>query len=293
MPARQPFTALCQTLARPTTVGRADLHVHTTASDGEYTPAQVVDLARRSGLVAVAITDHDTVAGVAPARSAADGSRVEIISGVEITAEYLSKEIHLLGLFIRPEDGPLCAALGRLREHRQGRYWEMVARLKRCGVALDDAVLQRQAATGTLGRRHLASLLVKQRQAGSVREAFVRYLGDHARAAVPKLRLAAAEAIALVRGAGGVAAWAHPPYDGWRDRLRGLAALGLGAVEVDFPGHRPSLGRAMCALAAELGLAITGGSDCHGPGHYRRAIGSFGANADELGCLRRRAASGG
>ena len=123
------------------------------------------------------------------------------------------------------------------------------------------------AADVALGRRHLAVLLVQTRQAGSVREAFPRYLGDGGRAAVPKERLPVAEAIALVRGAGGVAGWAHPSYDCTRERLAELRGLGLGAVEADYPGFRPGpRPRAAGAGPPALGLAVTGGSDCHGPG---------------------------
>src|SRR5262245_27898663 len=110
MPARQPFTALCQTTARSRLGGRADLHTHTTHSDGAYTPAKVVDLARRSGLAAVAITDHDTLDGVAEARAAALDSAVEIIAGVEISAEYRGVELHLLGYFVNVDDSSLSYA---------------------------------------------------------------------------------------------------------------------------------------------------------------------------------------
>src|SRR5438552_6469358 len=123
MPKRPLFTSLCQTLGRPASTGRADLHVHTTFSDGEYTPAEVVELARRSGLAAVAVTDHDTLDGVADAQAAA-GSRLEVIPGVEITAESGGRELHLLGLFVRPGDGALRAALDRMAEHRRHRFWE-------------------------------------------------------------------------------------------------------------------------------------------------------------------------
>src|SRR6266446_6892593 len=109
MPARQPFTALCRALARPPATGRADLHVHTTHSDGSYTSAQVVELARRSGLAAVAITDHDTLGGFAEAQAIA-GASLEIVAGVEITTEYRARELHLLGYFVRPDDEPLRAA---------------------------------------------------------------------------------------------------------------------------------------------------------------------------------------
>src|SRR5579884_480640 len=172
MPARQPYTALCQALARGRRAGRADLHVHTTHSDGTYTPAQVVELARRGGLAAVAITDHDTVAGVGPAQEAAVGSGVEVVPGVEISAEHRGRELHLLGYFIRLDDAPLLAALDRLCADRVGRFWEMAERLRRCGVAVDDGELRAHAGGGVLGRRTLAEYLVKTRRAGTVREAF-------------------------------------------------------------------------------------------------------------------------
>src|SRR3954453_19103503 len=135
MPARQPFTQLCQQLARPRHAGRADLHVHTTFSDGTYTPAEIVALARRSGLAALAVTDHDTLDGIAPARQAA-GAALEIISGVEITTEFRGRELHLLGYFVRADDGPLRLALARLSAHRAERFREMVRRLEGLGVTL-------------------------------------------------------------------------------------------------------------------------------------------------------------
>jgi predicted metal-dependent phosphoesterase TrpH len=286
MPARQPFTALCRTAARRPAAGRADLHLHSTHSDGSYTPAQVVELARRSGLGAVALTDHDTLSGLAEARAAA-GSAVEVIAGAEITCEFRGKELHLLAYFVRPEDAALTAALRRLCEHRRRRFWDMVEGLRGHGVSFAEEELKAQAAACSLGRRHLAELLVKARRAGSVREAFVRYLGDGGRVARPKLRLPVGQALALVRGAGGVAAWAHPPYDCTREALAELLGLGLAAVEAEHPATRPSRARQLRAWARELGLAVTGGSDCHGPDHPRRAVGACSVSADELEALRR------
>src|SRR5947207_13427542 len=129
MPARQPFTRLCQLAARPAATGRADLHLHTTHSDGEYTPAQIVDLARRSGLAAAALTDHDTVGGFAAGRAAA-GSGLEVVAGVEISAEYEGRELHLLGYFFRPDDPALMVALAGLRRHRAERFRAMAGRLR-------------------------------------------------------------------------------------------------------------------------------------------------------------------
>ncbi len=148
MPARQPFTALCQLASRGRLAGRADLHLHTTHSDGAYSPAQVVELARRAGLAAVAVTDHDAVGGVAVAREAADGSGVEVIAGVEITAEFRGRELHLLGYFFRTDDGPLTAALEKVCRGRAERFAEMVERLRACGASLD---LRERAAAGRPG----------------------------------------------------------------------------------------------------------------------------------------------
>jgi predicted metal-dependent phosphoesterase TrpH len=289
MPARQPFTALCRTTGRSPAGRRADLHLHTTHSDGSYTPAEVVELAGRCGLGAVALTDHDTLSGLAEARAAAAGSAVEVVAGAEITCGYRGKELHLLAYFVRPDDAALAAALGRLREHRGQRFWDMVERLRRHGVCLDEDELRACAAQGSLGRRHLAELLVRARRAGSVREAFARYLGDRGRVTVPKLRLPVAEAIALVRGAGGVAAWAHPSYDCTREALAELRRLGLGAVEVEYPATRPARGRQLRGWAGEMGLAVSGGSDCHGPDEPRRAVGACTISAGELEALRQAA----
>ncbi len=290
MPAGQPFTQLCQQLSRPRHLGRVDLHLHTTASDGLYSPAQLVDLARRSGLSALAVTDHDTCDGVLPARAAA-ADTLEVCSGVEITAEFRGKELHLLGYFFHLTYEPLQHALRQLRLDRVGRFWEMVERLEAIGVPVAAEDVGAVPEGSTLGRRHLAELLVKTGRAATVREAFQRYLGDHARATVPKKRLAVAEAIALVRGGGGVAAWAHPSYDCTTESLRELHDLGLQALEVEFPACRAGRGKELRALAQQLGLAVTGGSDCHGPGQPRQAVGACSISHPEFLGLKQRAVS--
>jgi hypothetical protein len=286
MPAGQPFTALCQLAARGPHADRVDLHVHTTHSDGTYTPAQVVDLARRAGLAAVAVTDHDTLGGVPAAREAAAGSPLEIVSGVEITSEYRQRELHLLGYFVALNHAGLTAALEDIRRHRIERFREMIERLRGRGVSLEGEEQRMQGAPEALGRRHLAEMLVRARRVATVREAFMRYLGDRGDVAVPKKRLPVAEALALVRDAGGVAAWAHPPYDCTQEHLTELRDLGLGAVEVEYPDLRRSRTLELRGWAERLGLAATGGSDCHGPG--RRGVGSCTISAREFEQLRQR-----
>ena len=162
----------------------------------------------------------------------------------------------------------------------------MALRLHGLGVHINDADVANLGDTTTLGRRHLAELLVQAKQAATVREAFQRYLGDQGRATVPKTRLPVADAIALVRGATGVAAWAHPPYDCNKDVLLELKALGLNAIEAEYPAFTPTRIRKLRQMATELGLAVTGGSDCHGPDQPRRAIGASSITHDELMRLR-------
>ena len=285
MPAGQPFTRLCEQMARPALAGRADLHLHTTASDGTYTPAEIVDLGRRSGLSALAITDHDNLEGIGPARVAA-AECLEVIAGVEVTATFRSKEIHLLGFFFRADDESLNRALADLRQGRSDRFLEMAERLRALGVPVGTEAFAGAGGTIALGRRHLAELVVKAGRAGTVQQAFQRYLGDRGRVSVPKRCLPVAEAVALIRGAGGVASWAHPSYDCTLESLRELRGLGMQALEVDFPSCRPGRGREMRAWAKMLGLAVTGGSDCHGPGAPRRAVGACGLSSIELEQLR-------
>ena len=283
MPQRQPFTALCQFTARGPCTGRADLHTHTTFSDGTYTPAQIVELARRCGLSAVAVTDHDTLGGVSVARAVAPPS-LEVIAGVEITTEYRERELHLLAYFVRLDCPALTAALARIRRHRVDRFHEMVRRLRTCGVDLNSDDLTGVNGPETLGRRHLAEMLVQAGKVGSVREAFSRYLKDGGRAEAPKVRLPVAEALTLVRGAGGVSAWAHPSGDCTLETLAELRDWGLNAVEVEYPEMKRGRTLELRRWAATLGLVVSGGSDCHGPG--KRALGCCSISDAELKSLR-------
>jgi len=268
----------------PSPDARVDLHVHTTCSDGAYTPAQVVELARRAGLPALAITDHDTFAGLEEARAAA-ADRVELVAGVEITCEWHDREFHLLAYFFRPGDDDLRAALERVRRRRVERFHEMIGQLRQHGVHLEDGAVARALLGGVIGRRQLAELLLEGGQVSTYRQAFTRYLGGDG-IAIPSVSLPVAEAIALVRGAGGVAAMAHPAYDCTQEGLAQLKCHGLAAVEVDYPGFRPGRVRRLREWAAALGLAVTGGSDCHGPGDHLREVGARGITWSELQKLR-------
>ena len=265
---------------------RADLHTHTTASDGEFTPQQVVAFARHAKLAALAITDHDTLAALDDARDAT-GDHLELVPGVEITAGFAGREVHLLGYFVRTDHAPLHAILARLCERRRERFLAYIARLAANGYSIPaDRVKLVEDASPSLGRRHVAGLLVACGFAHHRTEAFHRFLGPLAREVLPKELLPLEEAVALVRAAGGVTSLAHPSPDLTDADFRELATLGLDALEVEYPWGRNSPAARLREAAARFGFAITGGSDCHGPDPARRCIGSHAITLDELDVLR-------
>ena len=264
----------------------ADLHVHTTHSDGACTPGDVVRSAAAVGLAALAITDHDTLTAIVPARLEAARVGIELVAGIELTAERDGREIHLLGHFIRPDDPDLVAATDDLRRARDERIIALADRLGELGLRIDLPYLRATFPRATLGRKHLADYLHKTGQVASFRAAFDRFLGDDGPAIVAKPRIPWREAIALIRGAGGVAGWAHPPYDLRWESLRALAEAGLGSVEVAGPGTTPKVSQRWRAWADELGLATTAGSDFHAPDRPGRWVGAITATSAELERLR-------
>ncbi len=270
---------------------RVDLHLHTTFSDGLYTPEQIVELAQRSGLAAIAITDHDTVEGIIPAQEVAWG-HLEVIPAIEMTARYRLLDMHILGYFIQIHDATLQKGLERLHQARIKRLGDMIKRLTGQGVSFSDEDVAALERVPNPGRRHLADILVKNGHVSSRQQAFQRFLGDNPRFAVPQLGLPAQEAIRLIRGAGGVAIWAHPAYDCRRKTLLELRSLGLQGIEVEYPGYRPNRVKQLRQLAGELRMLISGGSDCHGPGDYFRAVGSRSITWQELEWIRQASSEG-
>lgn len=283
MPRSSPFTSVGRRLAELACPARADLHTHTTASDGEFTPSQLVALARTAGLAAVAVTDHDTLAAVDEARAAA-GQHVEVIPGVEVTAAFAGREVHLLGYFVRTDHAELNATLARLCDRRRERFNDFVAKL---ALPTDRAGLV-AAGSPSLGRRHVAGLLVAAGRVRTRTEAFHRVLGAVRGEVAPKLLIPVDEAIGLVRAAGGVSSLAHPPADLGDEHFRQLAAFGLDALEVEYPWGRNSPAARLREAAGRFGFAVTGGSDCHGPDPSHRSVGSHGVAAAELAALRER-----
>ena len=245
---------------------KLDLHLHTNASDGALSSGQLIDLLAAQGFAWCAITDHDTTLGVESARERGRARGVGVIPGVELSVGD-QVEIHILGYGLRVTR-ELEEELTRLRAQREQRLDEMVKRLNAAGVPVEAGKV-RALAGGTVGRAHVARVLVEMGYAASVGEAFKKYLLPGRVGYVKREKLSAARAIELIRAAGGVAVLAHPGIIADDEatlpsRVRALCARGLSGLEVYHPRHTPAQIRRLDALARSLGLIVTGGSDFHG-----------------------------
>jgi hypothetical protein len=246
-----------------------DLHIHTTASDGTDTPAQAVERAKALGLAAIAITDHDNVDGVAPALAAGQALGLEVIPGIEISADYLGNKAHIVGLFIDPASPALRPALDWAVNERAGRNEKIVAAMAADGFDISLEALHEAYPDSLLGRPHMAEYLMKKGYVTSVKEAFNKYLGEGCPYYRGKERMPMEQAVQVIRQAGGVAVLAHPLQYGYEgqaleDFLQQAKAMGCAALEAYYSEHSPAQQAFLLDKAQELGLALSGGSDFHG-----------------------------
>lgn len=252
-----------------------DLHIHTTASDGTLTPQEIISEAIKLKLKAIAITDHDTLAGSRQAMEAGIPSSLEFLTGVEISAApppfYSgSGSFHLLGYAIRLDNPELNHALSELQQARKNRNPAILKRLNDLGIAIGLDDVQRAAGDGQLGRPHIGQVLVETGVVRSINEAFDRYLGTNGSAYVDKFRIACDHAIKLILGAGGIPVLAHPGLlnckseEQFDQLIDGLKDMGLQGVEVLYTEHTAEQTRLFSDLARLHNLLITGGTDFHG-----------------------------
>jgi predicted metal-dependent phosphoesterase TrpH len=248
---------------------RVDLHIHTNASDGSLSPADLVQSARAGGLDVIAVTDHDTIAGV-PAAIAAAASELRVVPAIEISTQ-LDGELHMLGYMIDLSNRALQAYTNSASRRRQDRMRMMLERLalRDIHITYDEVLASAGTRPDAVGRPHLARSLVDRGHARTVNDAFDRLIGDDSDAFVSVQLLSPGEAIELIHGAGGIAVWAHPRIDVFDREVRNLQKLGLDGVECYRPRHTPTDIQYFEAATAELGLIRTGGSDWHGPWHGR------------------------
>lgn len=260
---------------------RVDLHMHSTASDGSQPPYEVVAAAVAAGVQAIALTDHDTVAGVALAREAARGTSLRVIAGVELSAYQGNEETHLLGLHLADID-TMDHDLLAFRDARRDRGRQMVERLNTIGVKITFQDVLDAAGGGAIGRPHVAKALVESGYARDNRDAFDRYLGVGRPAYLDKRRLSLRDAIAMVHACGGLAILAHPGGDGSLTRLTALKAMGLDGVEVLHPSHSAEDRKRLLAVSEHLDLVPSGGSDSHGAASGPRVIGALAVPVEWL-----------
>ena len=246
-----------------------DLHTHTTASDGTFSPAEVASMAKKAGLAAVAITDHDTIDGVDEALERGRDIGLEVVPGVEISAEFPTGTMHILGYYPDYRDGNFQKRLGILQEARKNRNPDIVARLNAAGIEITMEEAAARAGDGQIGRPHFAGLMLEKGYVQNIQEAFDHFLAKGKPAYVDKFRFPPEEAVDMILRAGGVPVLAHPytlKLD--RDRLEDVVAelkeFGLAGLEVYYSDHTSAMVEEYFALAGRFDLIPTGGSDFHG-----------------------------
>jgi predicted metal-dependent phosphoesterase TrpH len=253
-----------------------DLHLHTTASDGRLSPADLVTRVAAAGIRVMSVTDHDTVAGLAPARQAADAAQIRLVDGIEITSVHEGRDVHMLGYFIDATDEALAEFLRVQRGRRVDRVREIGARLARLGAPIDVEALLAVAADrpGTsVGRPVIGRALMHAGHVSSMQDAFDRFLAAGQPAFVPRLGQSPAEVVAVIQAAGGVASMAHPGVTRQPAVMASLVGAGLDAIEVYHSDHPPEMQRELREFADSHKLLVSGGSDYHGDDSRDRPLG--------------------
>lgn len=246
-----------------------DLHIHTTCSDGTLTPEEIVSLALKQEMSAIAITDHDTVAGISAAQAAGDAAGLQVLSGIEISTEYHGREVHLLGYFINPNSQHLKPVLEWTVKDRDLRNEKIVAMLRKDGYRISLEQLKAEHPNTVIGRPHIAEALLKAGQVGSIQDAFDRLLADGKPYFLPRTYIPFAQAAEVIYQAGGVPVLAHPlqyqfPAEELNQFIHTAANCGAVGLEVYYSGYGPEKQNQLKQLGDQYNLIYTGGSDYHG-----------------------------
>lgn len=255
-----------------------DLHVHSTESDGTLTPEDLVAEAKKAGLAAFALTDHDTCQGVGKAMPLAASAGIELIPGIELSTDYHGKEVHIVGLYIDIENEQLLKKTAEYRKCRSERNALMVEALRKEGLSITMEELAAENPDCVITRANIARFLYEHGQIKSVREAFDRYIGDHCKCYVSRLKVASTDAVRLIKEAGGTAILAHPLLYGLSNTnlqkmIDELKPAGLDGLEAIYSTYTTGEEQQMKRLARENGLLISGGSDFHGSNKPDIALG--------------------
>ncbi len=265
---------------------RIDLHIHTTASDGAWTPEAVVGGAIRGGLDIIAVTDHDTVAAVRSAQRSASELGLSILTGIEVSSTHEGRDVHILGYGLDLGDPALVGYCARASTGRADRMREMLSRLANLGIQVDFSEVVEAAGPDfvNIGRPHLARVLVARGFASSIPNAFDTLIGDGLPAFVPTGLLSPLGAVDLIRAAGGLPIWAHPPASLLDGLLPPLVSHGLRGLEAYRPGHSSGDVSRLEELCHSQGLVATGGSDWHTP-DAGSVLGDFAVSSEQVGAF--------
>lgn len=258
-----------------------ELHCHSTASDGELTPTQLATRAQAQGITTLALTDHDTVDGIAELMEAARETPMRIISGVELSCHYEGREVHLLGYLFEHRDPDFLELLSRMQEERRGRVHRILEKLEPMGVVLTYAEVEAQSSGGTLGRPHVAKALVARGIVPSLDQAFDLYLGNRAPAYVGRSLLSLPDGIEAIRRAGGCSVLAHPGLLADWAMVERILHLPVHGMEVWHPSHGKAARKRAKRLGGRYNKVLSGGSDFHRPtGEYE--LGSSSAVTEKV-----------
>lgn len=246
-----------------------DLHVHSSISDGTFTPTQLVEYALTKELRSFSLTDHDTIDGLEEAISYGNQNNMEVIAGIELSTRYLERDIHILGLCIDYQNTDFLTALASFQQSRHHRNIEMCEKLQKKGIEITYPLLIKMFPNAIITRAHYASFLHQKSYVTSIVQAFEQYIGDHAPCFVPRKKITPAEGISLIKKAGGIPILAHPTLYHLSDNVlddlvKKLTSEGLVGIEAVYSTHSPSQERQIKSLAAKYQLCISGGSDFHG-----------------------------
>lgn len=262
----------------------ADLHIHTTFSDGSKTPDEIVRYAKRQHLEAIAISDHDTFGGIDPAKQESNG-KITVIPAVELSTKFEGYDLHVLGYFVDYKDSQLVHEVSRFRAARATRAKKIVDNLNDMGVSVDFNRIKHFSAGGAIGRPHIAKALVDTGYVIDESEAFTEYIGYDSPAYVPKYKIHPFEAIKLIKAAGGIPVWAHPGSLGTQDLVQVFVENGLMGIEIYHPNHHFYDRQRFEKLARKYGLLVTGGTDYHGR-DTDNEVGTVGINKAQLEQLK-------
>jgi len=243
---------------------RADLHIHTKYSDGSFSPEETVRTAKEQGLSCISITDHDSIFGLEKAISIGEKIGVEVIPGVEVSAEHNEKEMHILGYLIDYNNTGLLDFLSKIREDRRGRLFKMVESLNTHGLSMDAEDILEYTGDVSISRLHIAQYMEAKGLVSHWREAFKKYIGDTQPCYISSFRYTPKQVIDAIKSANGIAVVAHPGFDKLENILPSLIKDGIDGIEVYHTEHNASISKKYEEYAKENNLLITGGSDCHG-----------------------------